>query len=269
MAQLELALSALLAEIRPRPAPVPRRATAPVPLPQLALPLEQTAATIRGQVRIEQVIRGELGPKVIVQLTQNRSTMISFSRRRGVLYLRLHAIFCDAPELVLKAVAGFVDGRRLKLIEGQLIDDYIEAHRHRVKKVEEQELVVQPVGETHDLGAIMGALNERYFERKIAARITWSRAAKNQRRHSIRMGSYCDEQGLIRIHPALDQPFVPEYFVGSVVFHEMLHELHGVEEKDGRRCVHTPAFQQDERRFHDFDRAQKWEQKHLSKLLRY
>ncbi len=89
------------------------------------------------------------------------------------------------------------------------------------------------------------------------------------RRHSIRMGSYCDEQGLIQIHPALDQPFVPEYFVGSVVFHEMLHELHGVEEKDGRRCVHTPAFQKDERRFHEFERAAKWEQKHLSKLLRY
>lgn len=269
MAQLELALSALLTEVEPRRAAVPPKRRAPVPVPQLALPLEQAVTSIRGQARIEAVIRGVLGPKVIVQLTQNRSTMISFSRRRGVLYLRLHAIFCDAPEGVLQAVAGFVDGRRLRAGEAQSIDDYIEAHRHRVKKAEEQELIVQPVGETHDLGSILAELNGRYFDHKIAARITWSRAVKNQRRHSIRMGSYCDEQQLIRIHPALDQPFVPEYFVGSVVFHEMLHELHGVEEKDGRRCVHTPAFQKDERRFHDFERAQKWEQKHLSKLLRY
>jgi hypothetical protein len=63
---------------------------------------------------------------------------------------------------------------------------------------------------------------------------------------------------------------VPECFVESVVFHEMLHEMHGVVEvEEGRRCVHTPEFLEDERRYTRYDEARRWEKKNLSKLLRY
>lgn len=220
-------------------------------------------------MRVERVLRERLGPRVIVSLTSNRSTMISYRRRRAVLYVRAHAIFADAPEAVLSAVASFVSEGEATSREARLIDDWIELHRHHIRRAPEKALLVQPIGECHDLTAMLEALNREHFKGAIQAQITWSKAARNQRRTSIRMGSYCDEQCLIRIHPALDQPFVPSYFVESVVFHEMLHEFHGIDEKDGRRCIHTREFLADERRFPHYVEARRWEAKNLHKLLRY
>lgn len=241
---------------------------------QLALPLDhqpgtKNELTIRGQVRVELALRHCLGPRVIVSLTTNRSTMISYNRRRGVLYVRVHAIFADAPLLVLEAMATFVSGGRATVRQAKLIDDWIELNRHQIRKPESKLMIVQPIGEVHDLQTSMDRLNALHFKSSSQAAITWSKAAKNQKRTSIRMGSYCDEQRLIRIHPALDQAFVPLYFVESVIFHELLHESHGVKEKDGRRCIHSEAFLEDERRFPEFDDSRRWERKNLNQLLRY
>ena len=241
---------------------------------QLALSLEgrpDGKSTANGQTRVETVLREVLGPRVLVSLTSNRSTMISYKRRRGVLYVRMHSIFADAPQAVLHAIATFVSDANPSPRECRLIDDFIEIHRLSIRRaLGEKPMIVQPVGEVHDLREIFMRLNSGYFRGGIGAQITWSRAARNQRRSSIRMGSYCDEQKLIRVHPALDQTFVPVYFVESVVFHEMLHEYHGVKEtEDGRRCVHTPEFNDDERRYPLYGEARRWERKNLNKLLRY
>jgi hypothetical protein len=225
--------------------------------------------TIRGQMRIEQALREKLGPKVIVAVTDNRSTMISFKERRGVLYLRIHAIFASADADTLAAVGSFIRGRPSRR-QARLIDDWIEANRHLIKRPREDDPPLLAKGEVHDLDAIYADLNARYFDGGIEARITWTKAATKQKRNSIRMGSYSDEQRLIRIHPALDQEFVPEYFVAAVVYHEMLHEVHGAQEDDGgRRCIHTPAFLEDERKFESHEKAKRWELRHLGKLLRY
>lgn len=226
-------------------------------------------ATIRGQVRVEAFLRGLLGPRVLVRLTENRSTMISFSTKKGVTYVRLHAIFSEAPEHVLGAVARFVAEKRPGPKTAWLIDQWIEAHRHLVKRPERAPRVL-PRGEVHDLQAIYDELNPAYFRDRVDARITWSVAAKKQKRSSIRLGSYLEDEKLIRIHPALDQSFVPEFFVASVVFHEMLHQLHGAHEAlDGTRRVHTPAFRRDEAKFAEFRRARQWEAENLHRLLRY
>ncbi len=223
----------------------------------------------RGQARIEQLLRQLLGPRVMVQLTQNRSTMISYSVKRGVRYVRLHALFAQAPDHILGAVARFVSTKQPDPKTVWLIDQWIEIHRPYVKRQGRKPRVL-PKGEVHDLQDIFDGLNQQYFSGRVQSRITWSTAARKQKRMSIRMGSYSEHEQLIRIHPALDQTFVPEFFVASVVFHEMLHELHGVAETaDGTRRVHTPAFRQDEARFEAYAKARAWEAKHLRRLLRY
>ena len=77
-----------------------------------------------------------------------------------------------------------------------------------------------------------------------------------------------DEQ-LIVIHPSLDQAFVPEYYVAWIVFHEMLHDVYGVEQKRHRRVVHPPEFGVLEQSFPDFARAKDWEAHNLDRLLRF
>ena len=92
-----------------------------------------------------------------------------------------------------------------------------------------------------------------------------------RRRRSIRFGSYTPVDELIRIHPYLDQAFVPEFFVRYIVFHEMLHAHMGIEETpNGRRRIHPPAFRRREEEYGDYDRAVAWmnDESNLRRLLR-
>ncbi len=226
--------------------------------------------TIKGKRRVEAALRAELGPKVIIELTQNRATMISFRRRRGVTYIRLHGLFQHAPEPVLGAVAQYVSEPDPPQRASDLIDHFLEMHRDLVDENRAERQIIRSEGRHHDLEQIWESLNAEYFGEGLTARITWSKSQRKVKRNTMRLGSYNESENLIRMHPALDQAFVPQYFVASVVFHEMLHEMHGAEEiSEGRRAVHTPAFLADEQRFVDYARARAWENKHIRRLLRY
>ena len=83
------------------------------------------------------------------------------------------------------------------------------------------------------------------------------------------MGSYSVEERLIRIHRALDRAFVPAFFVEWIVFHEMLHQVHDIKVKNGRREFHSRAFLADEARFEHYHEARAWERRHLDELLTY
>jgi hypothetical protein len=125
-------------------------------------------------------------------------------------------------------------------------------------------------GYCHDLQSLFDGLNAHYFRGQVQARITWGRrrASGPPRRHrSVKMGSYAVEDRLIRIHPLLDRPFVPRYYVEWIIYHEMLHERHPIPVRAGRRCFHPPAFLAEEQLFEDCDRARRWEQHHTHHLL--
>ena len=99
--------------------------------------------------------------------------------------------------------------------------------------------------------------------------ITWGKPTSGKNRRSIQLGCYVERERLIRIHPCLDQAFVPHYYVAWVIYHEMLHELLGVEVVNGRRCVHSEEFRLMEECYPDYERAVAWEKKHINRLLRY
>jgi len=138
-------------------------------------------------------------------------------------------------------------------------------------------------GKVHDLREIFDSLNKRCFAGKIRARITWGLRRKPGRKprsqNSIKMGSYCFIDKLIRIHPSLDRKFVPRYFVEWIVFHEMLHEKHGLRIRRSYgwpyrryrfyRSFHPAAFNAEEKEFEHYERGKKWEQKNLNRLLVY
>src|SRR2546428_295735 len=124
--------------------------------------------------------------------------------------------------------------------------------------------VIYTAGEHHDLRVIFDELNASYFGNKIDAAITWgARCGRPRRRNSIKMGSYSVEDRLIRIHRSLDRAFVPRYFVAWIVFHEMLHQVHDIRVKNGRREFHSKAFLADEAGFEHYDQAKAWERQHL------
>ena len=221
---------------------------------------------------LERRLRTRLQARVAIEIHDNTHTMVTYQRSRGVWRLRLHHMFLAAPDSVLDALAHFV--RAADPSASGALDRYIERNKAFIRKMTpaqmRKRLRIEPLGRHHDLTAIFAALNRRYFGNRISATITYGPAPRGKLpRKSIKMGSYSADSKVIRIHPALDQPNVPRYFVEWIVFHEMLHHVYRARRgDDGRRCVHPPEFVEHERRFHDFARAQAWEDENLDLLLR-
>tara|TARA_B100000029_G_scaffold37474_1_gene35220 strand:- start:429 stop:833 length:405 start_codon:yes stop_codon:yes gene_type:complete len=125
------------------------------------------------------------------------------------------------------------------------------------------------LGETHDLRAYLDQENQAHFDNQFRGQIGWSRRTKGRRRRTIRLGSWNADRKLIRIHPVLDDPWVPDYVLRFVIFHEMLHAVLGSQERGGRRVFHTKAFREQEQAHPDFNRAEGWIHDHLDALLAY
>jgi hypothetical protein len=179
-------------------------------------------------------------------------------------------MFADADPVITRALAHYIadndpDASR---VLGDFIDQNAGYVRGRARRQPTQ--VIFTAGEHHDLRHIYEELNARYFENKIDAAITWgARNGRPRRRNSIKMGSYSVEDRLIRIHRSLDRAFVPRFFVAWIVFHEMLHQVHDIRVKNGRREFHSKEFLADEAMYEHYDEAKRWERRHLDALLTY
>jgi hypothetical protein len=97
----------------------------------------------------------------------------------------------------------------------------------------------------------------------------WGRRRKHRPRENFIFGTIQEEDRVIRINPALDQPFVPPWFLRYVLYHEMLHSVVPDETLSrNRRRVHTEEFNRREREFRHYRRARRWEEENLSRFLR-
>jgi hypothetical protein len=228
---------------------------------------------LAAQDSLERRIRAHLSRgRVSVTLTDNRYTMISVRRlaRDRRYEVRLHHMFADADPVITRALAHYIadndpDASR---VLGEFIDQNAGPVRGRARRQPTQ--VIFTAGEHHDLREIFDELNRRYFDNKIDAAITWGqRTGRPRRRNSIKMGSYSVEDRLIRIHRSLDRAFVPRFFVAWIVFHEMLHQVHDIRVKNGRREFHSKEFLADEAMYEHYDQAKTWERRHLDALLTY
>ncbi len=125
-------------------------------------------------------------------------------------------------------------------------------------------------GEYFDLRETFDRLNARYFNNALKRyKILWGRRRCERPREYFVFGTIQEEDRLIRIHPLLDQRFVPQWFIDYVVYHEMLHAVvPDVPMPSGRRKVHTEEFARRERDFPHYRRARKWEEENLGRFLR-
>lgn len=260
--------------------------------PRAANP-EPTAGNAPAETRIE------------LALTNNQSTMISVRREPGRYRLRLHRIFAEAGPDVVAALGRYVT--RAERSASAVLGEFISANQGRIALPSShaatqasgpecqlpraepvstprsvrpgpaasvvRSIPIEPRGEHHDLGQLFAQLNADYFSGSIQAAITWGQRKRPgvapRRYKSLQLGSYAVEDALIRIHPTLDRREVPGYFVCWIIYHEMLHQKHGVPIIAGRRRFHTPAFLAEERLFDNYEQAQLWERQNQTRLLWY
>ncbi|HEY3495096.1 MAG TPA: hypothetical protein VGK73_10440 [Polyangiaceae bacterium] len=250
---------------------VPRMAAVRIPDPrQIVMPFEFSGGGPRILVHegARQALerRLEIASQGPVQLavTDNLRTMVSQTRVRGTLRIRVHMMFLGAPERVRNALVDYLvhGDRKASVVVGR----HIEENSHRIKA---SRLVtrLRARGRSHDLFAILNAVNSQYFGGAVGdVLITWGRRSRprGDRRGTIKLGSYSATERLIRVHPVLDREWVPRYFVAFIVYHELLH--HVIPARD--RSLHPPELLQREREFRHYERALAWEQKHIDRLLR-
>ena len=213
------------------------------------------------------VLADRLGQRVRLVVTDNRSSMLSARPKSGRLEVRLHHMFLTAEESILEAVGNYLSGDDPQA--GQTIDRFVEEHRARFIAPGRPQSALRSEGRHHDLRAIVDDLASRHFGGRVDVRVTWGKRVQPKRRQrSLQLGTYLPEEQLIRIHPVLDQPWVPGFFVEAVVVHELLHHDMPAVVRDGRRHYHTRAFRKRERSFEFHSAAEQWQKENLWRLLR-
>jgi hypothetical protein len=208
--------------------------------------------------------------QVQLAVTDNLRRMITHTRVKGTLRLRVHMMFLDAPERVKEALVRYV--ARGDRDASQIVGEYIDSNSFRIRAERPVRHALVTRGKFHDLQGILDKLNERYFGGQASdAQITWGRhtSPKAQARATIKLGTYSATERLIRVHPVLDQRWVPRYFVTYIVFHELLHHVLPPVRMGKTTVIHPVQFSQRERLYPHYERAIEWERKHLNRLLRF
>ncbi len=205
------------------------------------------------------------GEPLRIVITDNRRTMISGGRKGGRLELRLHRMFLAAPPPILGALVRYLRDRDRRA--GRMLDHFIADNRSEIRH-RKRRIRIRTQGEVHDLAAMFADLESRFFEGNLqGVRITWGRRSTRQKQRSIRLGTYALAEQLIRIHPVLDNTWVPAFYVESVIYHEMLHHVLPPERGATRTSFHTPEFRRRERLFPRSAEAARWEKEYLDRLL--
>jgi hypothetical protein len=112
---------------------------------------------------------------------------------------------------------------------------------------------------TDRLESLAREVHRTYFFKYPPLPVRWGQQISRKKRRSIRLGSYNHETAEVRIHPILNAPHIPAFFIQSVIYHEYLHHVLGPH--------HNRRFHQQERQFRYHRESQEWIRRNLFLLL--
>jgi len=218
---------------------------------------------------MESRLKALLDIPLSLTITDNTRSMISVRWKNGACMVRLHQMFLDAAEDVLRALAAFI--RRPSVRHKTLLRAFIRSHEGKIRPAETpvkpRSPRLRPEGKHVDLKDWFERLNTIYFEGRLGCAVTWGTRKRGRRPRTIRLGSYCMDRRIIRIHPVLDSLAVPAYVIEDVLYHEMLHHELGMVRTNGRVLSHHRVFKAKEKAFPHSARAREWIRENLSWLL--
>src|SRR5215471_7774815 len=199
---------------------------------------------------LERKLEITLSSPVQLAVTDNRQRMITQTRERGTLRVRIHMMFLDASERVQDALVVYVAFGDKGA--SQIVGAFIEKNSHRIRASRPVRGPLRTRGKWHDLREIFDRVNDAYFGGSLNdVLITWGRrsAPRKGPRRTVKLGSYSAQERLVRIHPVLDRSWVPRYFVSYVVYHELVHHVVPPLRVAGQMQLHPPEFVRRERDF--------------------
>ncbi|MEM1413257.1 MAG: hypothetical protein AAGH15_00065 [Myxococcota bacterium] len=250
----------------------PEEAPEPLDAPRGPAALDADEATPevlrRAALRLTERLADALARPVRLVVTDNRRTMVSARASGPRIEVRLHHMFLSADEAVVNALGRYLARRDREA--GARVDAFIDAHRDRIDRRRRRHALLRTRGVVHDLRELFEELEGDFAPGAMeGVRVTWGRRVRRRpRQRSIQLGTYVPQERLIRIHPVLDQAWVPRFYVASVLHHEMLHHAIPPEREGKRLRYHSETFRAHERAFRHHAQATRWEKSNLARLLR-
>jgi hypothetical protein len=210
---------------------------------------------------ITDYLESATGKTINLTITDNTVSMLSMRhKKRNTILVRLHWMFLHADNNVIREIASFIKKKNDKTPS---ITRFIQENRKCIRKGSGKPLTNNVQGKNHNLIKIFDFLNTKYFDERIKAVITWGKRRRRWYKGKRTLGSYDQSNNVIRINPLLDQKSVPNYFVGFVVYHEMIHADMGYEKDRKKNLNHTKEFKRREKLYKHYEKAILWEKKHL------
>jgi hypothetical protein len=183
--------------------------------------------------------------------------------REGCLHVSLSDILEGAPEQVLRAIAHILiaklyrkplDRRHTRRYRVFSSSESVMRQTELVRQTRGRKTILGPKGHYYDLEEVFETLNQRFFYGLLGRPLlTWS---SHMARRSL--GHYDAAHNTIVVSRVFDRRNTPRCAVEYLLYHEMLHLKHPVTVRAGRRCVHSRAFQADERRFPELEAAKRY-----------
>ncbi|MEM6928280.1 MAG: hypothetical protein AAF602_15205 [Myxococcota bacterium] len=224
-----------------------------------ALPKEvRPTAAFDAATALGRAVHAHFGAPCAIVVNANRQRILWWRNRHGQVEMSVHwALLSHADDVLawLRKEEGAVQRLRAHLPDSATAPERKPLPPARAAR-----------GQVHDLAPMLAAERARWAECPEELFIEWGDWPRVAPRQSLRLGSCLPPR--IRIHPVLDHPSVPGWFVGFIVFHEVLHVRCPPERGPrGRRRIHTPTFRAFERVHPDHDRAEAFERSHVGEWL--
>jgi hypothetical protein len=183
--------------------------------------------------------------------------------RQGRLLLRLSDLLEGAPDIVLHSILHIliaklyrqpIDSAHAARYRRFIGSRAMSERTHLIRQLRGRKQIAGPRGQHYHLEEVFDDLNRRFFHGLMARpQMTWS--GNHSRRN---LGHYDPAHNTIVVSRILDHAAVPQYAVEYLVFHEMLHLRHPVKLRGSRRCVHSRAFQDEEKLFPHLQEAKNY-----------
>ncbi len=158
-----------------------------------------------------------------------------------VLHALVKSAFCGKCQNSTQLIRSFASSQEYRnvLMELDLIADVIAEN---------------PQGNCYNLNELFEKLNHEYF----GASLTRPRLVWSQIKTYCKFGHYEPARDRIVMSLTLDDASIPEFVIEFVLYHELLHKLHGTKWVNGRSRVHTPEFRAYECQFKLYKEAESW-----------
>jgi hypothetical protein len=211
-----------------------------------------------------------LGRPVRVVYGRARQTPVQVQPdTEALLHVRLHEFFAAAPLDVVADLGRWIRaGRRAREASARL-DTWIADRLEELPAPAARREPLRATGRCYDLQRLRDAVILDHVPELVAAppAVTWGRRARSRGVHSLNLGTFDLDSRIVRLHPVLDHPAVPEFFVRFVLFHELLHTALPWDANSSRPRHHPPEFRARERRHPDYLQAEAWEADNLPSLI--